>query len=43
MNRDDFMEKMAEHYPEDMSEEQLDALEQFCFKLFDETNIPNNL
>lgn len=35
MNRDTFMEHLANFYPSNMSDEQLDALEQFCFKLFD--------
>ncbi len=39
MNREEFMSKLEQHFPDDMSEEQLDALEQFSFKLYNETNI----
>lgn len=40
MDRNEFMEYLAQYYPDNMTDEQLDGLEQFCFKLFDSTQLP---
>ena len=42
LTRDEFMKKLEDFYPKNLTDEQLDSLEQFCFKLFDETTIAEN-
>lgn len=41
-NRNNFIQALEKHYPVNLSDEQYDALEQFCFKLFDSGKVTIN-
>jgi t-SNARE complex subunit (syntaxin) len=39
MNRNDFMNNLISHAPKNITENEMDVLEQFTFKLYDETDL----